>query len=263
MESSPRSASFTPDEYSTLPAGSQDEHGEANPHHPHIHLPNPSYWPILLGAALAISVLGLLVISITPWLFIISLPLVLIGVLGWALEDPMAPLKEIYVRVRTVSDPWKYKIGQGVVDAQGRWLGKVQARFAHYVLVERGGLMLKVFYVPIHAIRDEVKNTTLSLTMSEDELVRGGFNTVPDDLYEEMPEAEFPRVRGAAQFARRPLSPAETGHYNYGRLSPGINTDAGGSYHRNEINPTPQTYVTEGKEYVTDEPIPPRVISPD
>lgn len=268
MESSPRSASFTPDEYSTLPAGSQDEHGEgeANPHHPHIHLPNPSYWPILLGAALAIAVLGLLVISITPWLFIISLPLVLIGIMGWALEDPMAPLKEVYVRVRVPADPWKYKIGQGVVDEQGRWLGKVQARFPHYVLVERGGLMLKVFYVPVHTIRDEVKNNTLSLTMSEEELVRGGFNSVPDDLYEETsePQQGILRTHGAARIALKPLSPAETGHYNYGKRSPGINTDASGSYHRNEINPTPETYVTEGpEEYVTDEPIPPREISPD
>jgi hypothetical protein len=265
MESSPQSASFTPDEYANLPAGSQDEHGgeAADSHSTHIHLPNPSYWPILLGAGLAIAVLGLLIINITPWLFVIALPLILIAIMGWALEDPMAPLKEIYVRVRTVADPWKYKIGQGVEDSQRRWLGKVQARFAHYVLVERGGLMLKVYYVPVHAIREEVRNNTLWLTMSEEELVRGGFNSVPDDLYEETPEAGFPRVRGAAQFARRPLSPAETGHYNYGRMSPGINTDAGGSYHRTEINPTPQTYVTEGKVYVTDEPIPPRAISSD
>ncbi len=264
MESSPRSASFTSDEHSSsLAVAPEGEEGESHPTHPHIHLPNPSYWPIVVGAALAIAVLGLLVINITPWLIIIALPLILIGIMGWALEDPMAPLKEIYVRVRASADPWQFKIGQGVVDLQGRWLGKVQARFPHYVLVERGGLMFKVFYVPIHAIKDEVKNNTLFLTMNEEELVRGGFNSVPDDLYEDIQEPGFPRVRGAAQFARRPLSPAETGHYNYGKHSPGINTDAGGSYHRNEINPTPQTYVIEGPEYATEQPIPPRALPPD
>jgi hypothetical protein len=89
-----------------------------------------------------------------------------------------------------------------------------------------------------------------------------GLNDVPDDLYDEVSESGVPVVRGAAQFARRPLSPAETGHYHYGKRSPGMNTDASGSYHRDEVLPRPQTYVTEGM-YSTDEPIPSRVISPD
>jgi hypothetical protein len=86
-------------------------------------------------------------------------------------------------------------------------------------------------------------------------------NRVPNDLYYEAPEAGVPTIRGTAQFARRPLSPAETGHYNYGRNWPGINTDASGSYHPEEILPKPQDYVTEGV-YATDT-IPPREISPD
>jgi len=45
-------------------------------------------------------------------------------------------------------------------------------------------------------------------------------------------------------------------------MSPGMNTDASGSYHRDEVQPKPQSYVTEDV-YSTDEPIPARVISPD
>lgn len=262
MDSSPQSTHFSSEEQNTsLAEQLEGEHEEEE--HAHVHLPNPSYWPILLGVALALTFIGLLVINITPAILIVALVLVLIGIVGWALEDPMAPLPDLYVPVRVRPDPWKYKIGQNVVDSQGRWLGEIRARFANYVLVERGRLALKVYYVPLSAIREQVKNNTLVLSMSEDELVRGGYNSVPDDLYEEPQEFGVPLVRGVAQFARRPLSPAETGHYNYGKHSPGINTDAAGSYLRREINPTPQTYVTEGPVYVSDEPIPPREISPD
>lgn len=262
MDSSPQSTRFSSDEQNTsLVSHLEDEHEEEA--HAHIHLPNPSYWPIVLGVALALAFVGLLVINITPVVLIVALVLVLIGILGWALENPMAPLPDVYVPVRVVADPWKYKIGQDVVDSQGKWLGKISARFANYVLVTRGRVLQKIYYVPQSAIRDRVKNNTLFIAMSEEELVRGGYNSVPDDLYEELPEPGVPRTRGAAQFARRPLSPAETGHYNYGKHWPGINTDAANSYFSREINPTPQTYVTEGPVYLTDEPIPPRAISPD
>jgi len=116
--------------------------------------------------------------------------------------------------------------------------------------------------VPQSAIRDQIKDNTVFLTLSEDDLVRMGLNRIPDDLYDEAPAVEVRTVRGIPQFARRPLSPAETGHYNYGRMSPGMNTDASGSYHREEVQPEPHTYVT-ADVYTTDEPIPPRTISPD
>ncbi len=56
----------------------------------HIHLPNPSLWPILLGMAILVAVTGLLFIPDNPWLTAFAAPFVLIGILGWALEDPMA-----------------------------------------------------------------------------------------------------------------------------------------------------------------------------
>src|SRR5438876_2125878 len=260
MDSSPQSASSISDEFkASLPAQQEGDVEEAEPH---IHMPNPSYWPLLLSLAIAVAIGGFLFISSFPWIALIALPFVLICILGWALQDPMAPVKEKFVTVYRVVDPWKFKIGQDVVDAQGKWLGKIQARFSRYILVERGRLLPKVYYVPQSATRDQIKDNTVFLTLSEDDLVRMGLDRVPDDLYDEVPEVAVRTVRGAPQFARRPLSPAETGHYNYGRMSPGMNTDASGSYHRKEVQPTPQTYVTEGVN-VTDELIPPRAISPD
>jgi hypothetical protein len=260
MDTSPHSTSSTIRESGVYePVEQEDDVEEAEPH---IHLPNPSYWPVYLSFFIAVAIAGFLFISSVPWISIIALVGVLICILGWGLEDPMAPMKETYITIRQKFDPWKFKIGQEVMDSQGQSLGKVQARFPNYFLVERAGLFSKVYYVPQGAAKDEMRNNTIYLTMSEADLQRMGLSSVPHDLYDETPEHGFPVVRGAAQFARRPLSPAETGHYNYGRRSPGINTDASGSYHRQEVLPTPQDYVTEGV-YSTDKQIPPRNLNPD
>lgn len=152
-----------------------------------------------------------------------------------------------------------FELGQEVLDKDGKRLGKIQARFRNYVLVERGGLFVKAYYVPHSAIRDVSKGIIL-LSLRENDLKRQGLNRVPDDLYEDTPEPGRPDVSGVAQFARGPLSPAETGHYNYGRRWPGINTDASGSYHRDEVLPKPQKYVRE-EIFTTDLPVEPREIS--
>lgn len=260
MDTSPQSTGSTLHEPGVYEPVEQE--GDVEEVELHVHLPNPSYWPVLLSVSIAVVIAGFLLISSAPWISLIGLVCVLICILGWGLEDPMAPLKETYISIRQKFDPWKFKIGQSVVDSQGQLLGKVRARFPHYILVERGGFMSKVYYVPQSAAKDEIKNNTIFLTMNEADLQRLGLNSVPSDLYEEQPEHGVPVVRGAAQFARRPLSPAETGHYNYGRRWPGMNTDASGSYHRGEVLPTPQQYVTEDI-YSTDKQIPPRSLSPD
>jgi len=262
MDSSPHSASSVSDEFGTsLPV---EQEGDVAGEEEHIHLPNPSFWPIFLTIAIALTVGGLIFWSKDsfPWLSVIAAPFVLIGILGFGLENPMAPVKERYVAVYRPVDTGKFKIGQNVIDAQGNWLGKIQARFDRYILVEHGRLVPKVYYVPSSVIREQIKNNTVFIALSEEDLVRRGLTSVPDDLYDEVPEPGIPTVRGVPLFARRPLSPAETGHYNYGKHWPGINTDASGSYHRNEVLPVPQTYVTEAA-YATEEPIPPRAISPD
>jgi len=55
----------------------------------HIHLPNPSLWPFILSIAILVTIIGLLFLPTNPWLTIVAAPFVLVGILGWALEDPM------------------------------------------------------------------------------------------------------------------------------------------------------------------------------
>ena len=137
-----------------------------------------------------------------------------------------------------------FELDEEVQDRDGKRLGKVRARFNHYILVERGGLFSKAYYVPKSAVTSNVKGV-IRLSLSEEDLRQRGLNRVPDDLYQEPPEVEIPRVTGVPLVGLKPLSPAETGHYNYGRLWPGINTDASGSYRRDEVMPAPQHVVEE------------------
>lgn len=142
--------------------------------------------------------------------------------------------------------PLEIALHQEVVDKEGNKIGKVRARFERYILVVRGGLFGKAYYVP-HSIIRQGNKKMLQLALTEAEMRARGYNNVPDDLIPETPEPENPVVDGTPQFGRRPLSPAQTGHYNYGKNWPGMNTDASGSYHRNEVLPRPQIYVEEAE----------------
>lgn len=239
--------------------------GSAEEQEHHIHLPNPSLWPLLLSAAVLLAVIGILFFPDTPWLTVVAAPLVLIGILGWTLEDPMKPMKQLFYTQNNVASP--FLVGQEVIDKDGYLVGKIEARFNNYILVERGGLMVKAFYVPQSMARRLPRMGLVQLVVSEDELVAQGYNSVPDDLYgvsEDISDTEQPIVRGVPQYARGPLSPAETGHYNYGPRFPGINTDASGSYHHDEVRPSPQRYVSDRRKfYKTDKTIPPRATNPE
>jgi hypothetical protein len=257
MDSSLKSAHLAVDELDTTLT---TEHEEAEGEHeePHIHLPNPSLWPALLSVAILATVTGLLFFPDTPWLTIIGAVFVLIGILGWALEDPMAAPK---ARYEVVPNPYRtpYVIGQRVFDKNGELLGTVEARFKRYVLVEQGDVFVQTFYVP-HSLIKQSSPEQLRLAVSQEDLSKRGLNVVPDDLYEELPEPELFEPTGVPMFASGPLSPAETGHYNYGPNYPGINTDASGSYLREEVTPKPYRYVGERRKKVyADEKARPRV----
>jgi hypothetical protein len=141
-----------------------------------------------------------------------------------------------------------FQLGAEVFDNDGNKIGKVQARFNRYLLVERGSLFVKAYYVP-HTLISKNTGGALYLATNEEALREQGYNRVPEDLYEETPEPGVPQVfSGVPKFAKRPLSPAETGHYHYGRRWPGINTDAAGSYHREEVLPIPQKLVEASED---------------
>ncbi len=62
----------------------RDEEASHLPHH------QLSVWPLVLSAAISLLVVGLLFVPDNPWLALIALPLVLVGIMGWALEEDTA-----------------------------------------------------------------------------------------------------------------------------------------------------------------------------
>jgi hypothetical protein len=90
METSLQGANLTADNLQQsleLTHGSAEELA-AEEHH--IHLPGPSIWPFILSVAILVTIVGLLSIPDAPYLAIIGAVFVLISILGWGLEDPMA-----------------------------------------------------------------------------------------------------------------------------------------------------------------------------
>ncbi len=255
MDHSLQSTHLTMNELTSLPTADIEATVEAEGEH-HIHLPGPSWWPLLLSVAILVAVAGLLFIPDNPWITIIAAPFVLVGILGWGLEDPMALPKEHSITSQEIADAQsRFQIGQDVVDRDGNWIGIVQARFSHYLLVDNDALLVKAYYIPHRFIEEGVKDNTLHLKVSETDLLQRGLDRVPDDLYEETPEFDVPQVKGIPLYARQPLSPAQTGHYNYGPNFPGINTDAAGSYHPEDVRPIPQKYVADRRTLYARKPL--------
>jgi hypothetical protein len=89
--------SATEEQLASDVAADEEQAGEAE--EAHIHLPGPSLWPLLLSAAILLVFIVLILLGtpgndalsgLAPWLIFIGLPCVLIGIIGWALEDPHA-----------------------------------------------------------------------------------------------------------------------------------------------------------------------------
>ena len=89
MDTSLQNTSLTEDEM-TMPALAVQEAEYVEVEEAHIHLPNGSFWPILLGVSIFITMVGFLFINTVYWVVIIGAILVFIGIMGWALENPMA-----------------------------------------------------------------------------------------------------------------------------------------------------------------------------
>jgi osmotically-inducible protein OsmY len=94
MNTSQTNISVTEEDLNTSEAITEEELEEEEAH---IHLPGPSFWPALLGVAIAVVFVGVILFGtpghdqlagLAPWFIFIGLPLVLIGIMGWALENP-------------------------------------------------------------------------------------------------------------------------------------------------------------------------------
>lgn len=89
MDTSLQNTKLTEDEM-TLPALADQEAELAEVEAAHIHLPNGSFWPIIVGVAILVTMVGILLINTVYWIAIVGAVFIFIGIMGWALENPMA-----------------------------------------------------------------------------------------------------------------------------------------------------------------------------
>src|SRR2546421_10607219 len=89
MDTPLQSVDLTANELKASSLAATEELGEGEVEH-HIHMPNPSFWPLILSVAIALTIGGLLFVNTFPWLSIIAAPFVLICIVAWGLENPFA-----------------------------------------------------------------------------------------------------------------------------------------------------------------------------
>ena len=181
----------------------------------HIHLPGPSLWPILLSAAILVVFAGVIMFGtpnhdqlapLAPWFIFIGLPLVLIGIMGWALENPHGSAHSAQARAGRYATSFAdasisgkpTAFAEQVLDqAEGVVEGTVTigstAWSAHpvKVFVEREGVVLSLYgKVELEAQKQEVEAAVrqvpgvldvMNFLVAEDELLNA-VNTVIDGL---------------------------------------------------------------------------------
>jgi osmotically-inducible protein OsmY len=166
MDTSLQSVKFTVDELHTSLAAKEAEEGLEEEQH-HIHMPNPSLWPFILGVAVLFTISGLLALPDIPWLSVIAAPFVLVGMLGWALEDPMAsPYQETRHRFEKGEAPTAEQVLQQAREvAEHTVTVSSTAWSAHPVKVEieseveNEGVVLALYgKVELEAQRQELEN---------------------------------------------------------------------------------------------------------
>jgi len=145
------------------------------------------------------------------------------------------------------------KVGQQVYDTQGAQVGKVAVCFPLYLLIEQGWIFPQVYYVPLSLI-ERVEGPSLWLNISKATLKEHDYAQVPMEINDAPapPVSEdLIDISDVSSLGMSPLTPAQTGHYHYGPHSPGINTDAGGSYTHAEIDPRGRLRDRPAKLYIT------------
>ena len=89
MDTSLQNTNLTEDEMTT-PAKAVEDAVRAGGEEGHIHLPNGSLWPVILGISILVTMVGFVFINTVYWVTVIGAVFVFISIMGWALEDPMA-----------------------------------------------------------------------------------------------------------------------------------------------------------------------------
>lgn len=158
-----------------------DAHGDDHGHdeeHEHIHMPPPSYWPIVLAACITIMFAGFLS---TLVISAIGAVLVLAVIIAWGLEgSESVPTPLANVPVLGGGDPEdKLASGAQVITRDGRLVGRITRASEDSPLVKQGWIPTRYGYLSRSAI-DYIEEGAIVLTLTEQEVrERGNVDTTP------------------------------------------------------------------------------------
>jgi hypothetical protein len=155
--------------------GHDDGHDEE---HEHIHIPPPSYWPIVLAGCITIMFAGFLS---TLVISAIGALLVLIVMISWGLEgSESVPTPLTGVPVIGGGDPEdKLAPGARVITSDGRFVGRISRTSEDSPLVKQGWIPTRYGYLSRSAI-DHIEEGAIVLTLTEQQVrERGNVDTTP------------------------------------------------------------------------------------
>jgi hypothetical protein len=155
--------------------GLEDGHDEE---HEHIHIPPPSFWPIVLAACITIMFAGFLS---TLVISAIGAVLVLAVIIAWGLEgSESVPTPLANVPVLGGGDPEdKLAPGSRVITSDGRLVGRVTRASEDSPLVKQGWIPTRYGYLSRSAI-DHIEDGAIILNLTEQEVrERGNVDTKP------------------------------------------------------------------------------------
>lgn len=166
---------------------STDEHADADAHddqhghdeeHEHIHIPPPSFWPIVLAGCITILFAGFLS---TLVISAIGALLVLLVMIAWGLEgSESVPTALTGVPVIGGGDAEdKLVPGARVITSDGRLVGRVTQASQDSPLVRAGWIPTRYGYLARSAI-DHIEEGAIILALTEQQVrERGNVDTTP------------------------------------------------------------------------------------
>ncbi len=163
--------------------GHDDAHGDEHAHghdeeHEHIHIPPPSFWPIVLAGCITIMFAGFLS---TLVISAIGALLVLIVMIAWGLEgSESVPRALTNVTVVGGGDAEaKLAPGARVITSDGRLVGRVTQASQDSALVKAGWIPTRYGYLARSAI-DHIEEGVIVLSLTEQQVrERGNVDTTP------------------------------------------------------------------------------------
>ncbi|HEY7415226.1 MAG TPA: cytochrome c oxidase subunit 4 [Ktedonobacteraceae bacterium] len=165
-------------------------HTEEEQHH--IHMPSPSFWPLLLSIAILIAVGGLLFMPDNPWLTIFGIPFILIGIIGWALEDTMGEKSTVIsVQPAVSTGPMSRQVLGQARDAVSRVITVSSIAYSAHpikVMLENDNTVLSLYgKVELEAQRQEIEDAVRSVPgvttiqnhiVAEDEILNNAYRVI-------------------------------------------------------------------------------------